>query len=750
MADLRSPLLDSLNEPEDPYFQYVRLQYETALENALGSDGAPTRPLGQREGGSIFRQPSDTQGHVRRPTLGSEALRPDQYTDFDFKPDTGWTDADERQATTLMGNRRQTETPQAESRSFLDLAQGIGGLISDANNDFWQAMFKASAPDATPEDRLNALVQVGLLHVPGANYVRSPGGSFVGMFTGARGARALSEAGQAGEAVASTEARQVPRLIFESIEAASQRGVPDEEIVRQTRQLLAGYTDNIEGAGRISDLFAGVSRGADGQWRLELSDAGMRFTPTLERWFTRDEPLVSTIGKSFKLSDVVDHPALFEMYPHLRDMNINIRSTASARRDAILGEGRYGGKAGPGGVILWADTPQMARRILTHELQHMIQVGEGFGLGARYINIFGAGAGVDEAIYMEHSALGRMLQGDDQLNLYTRGLIRMHTPPGVPVEQVERLFLEQINATAHRRFSDFDLSSGAVVTPPNFTTLEEAAKYMREHRELFNFDVLKEIGANIDKELYGRTAGEVEARLAHARMDMSAEERRATSFEDTPGAKYVGLDDQIARAPLQTTTSEMAGGGSRPPGVPRNDAVKIDKAYNPTPEEIASAISMGFRPPHNPVTPWNVREMLDELGLEIHSQRVTGDGTIYITFRDPRGRSLDIAAMPRIRIPRIGTMHTGHVDVREQGMLFDTTWDNPGIPESARLTGARGARTQTVASHRLDENGRAYADIDVLREALMKRFRPDMLPEEAATLPSHITPDPRQGELPLR
>ncbi|OGS70745.1 MAG: hypothetical protein A3F91_09540 [Flavobacteria bacterium RIFCSPLOWO2_12_FULL_35_11] len=85
------------------------------------------------------------------------------------------------------------------------------------------------------------------------------------------------------------------------------------------------------------------------------------------------------LSASCRLYDAVDSPALFENYPEFKDIDISVNISSAGR----------GMKSGSFDVAnnrieVFADSNRDAMLVLLHELQHAIQVREGFALGASY------------------------------------------------------------------------------------------------------------------------------------------------------------------------------------------------------------------------------------------------------------------------------------------------------------------------------------------------------------------------------
>lgn len=118
----------------------------------------------------------------------------------------------------------------------------------------------------------------------------------------------------------------------------------------------AGYSP-----GLVKEL-TGLERGAEGMWRKEISDAGSK--------------LIKGDEGVHKLGEILDHPALYEMYPEAKDIGVSINS--SLRKGST--QGRYSPVHKSIEVASNLNNEEK-KESLIHEVQHWIQDKEGFSLG---------------------------------------------------------------------------------------------------------------------------------------------------------------------------------------------------------------------------------------------------------------------------------------------------------------------------------------------------------------------------------
>lgn len=133
----------------------------------------------------------------------------------------------------------------------------------------------------------------------------------------------------------------------------------------------------LEAAGAVSSpagttrAKTGWFRGVDNKWRFEVDDLPMRFKQG-------HEPLDLEEGREYRLGDVIDHPELFKQYPALEDIKVQVLDTEGAG-------GYWDWRSNL--IAISKDTPKNDNYyldILIHEIQHAIQLWEGFADGAAF------------------------------------------------------------------------------------------------------------------------------------------------------------------------------------------------------------------------------------------------------------------------------------------------------------------------------------------------------------------------------
>lgn len=262
-------------------------------------------------------------------------------------------------------------------------------------------------------------------------------------------------------------------------------------------------------------IATGWEKGADGKWRNEIPDARQKEGTSLE-----EKGLVTYVG------DAIDAPELFQSYPTLADLIITLDNSHSAgsyaedEQTIYLNKG-YNTKTTDGKTVL---TPE-GRRTLIHELQHAVQAIEGFARGGseaaieKQYYLDTAKKSVEKAIFAWHisrknSATKLMRVGKDRVTHF--------------VENFDTTQLNEDDRNAFAKMLDY---LKGIDEEEYRTFVRSAATVVRNAKKA------GETG-------YRNLAGEVEARNAETRSNVSPEARRMrpiSSSESVPRA------DQIVR-----------------------------------------------------------------------------------------------------------------------------------------------------------------------------------------------------------
>lgn len=350
----------------------------------------------------------------------------------------------------------------------------------------------------------------------------------------------------------------------------------------------------------------GWFRGADGKWRFEIDDSGMRYSsrgdlnygdPDYWRYrelrdkLERDmlgigseavteaeraeyeelapryrdfylQPGVRGDGSATatRLSDYIQHDELFEQYPQLRDARLVFED---------MEDGKQGSYNPDTNTITLSESLQNSERddALVHEIQHAIQEAEGFARGAspQYWarREYESGDLVGERLRREHDNLFRSLSQEEQ-NQFTR------------YRELDR----ELNRTMFAELGT-----------------EEAADYERYeaeqdalYAELYSnewFRKLLDLERRMDdipgeyRAMYTNTSGEIEARDAEARRKLTVDERRAappdlgnedTIFAQSGAGVQASIDYDTDNRPYVTVEEDILD------GVPERDWARTVKA----------------------------------------------------------------------------------------------------------------------------------------------------------------------------
>ena len=270
-------------------------------------------------------------------------------------------------------------------------------------------------------------------------------------------------------------------------------------------------TNEKENARRIR-LATGWERGADGKWRYEIEDLKL-----IEGWEVKADRVTGV-----KLSSVIDAKSLFDAYPELADVYVS--------REKLSGEkGSYDPIMDV--ITISSDILVGADSVLTHEIQHAIQDIEGFAKGGN---------------------LQSVKTRKDELKADARRLYEMmfETPEwGEYVRLTDRWF-DHDDTSVEPRIDEINESGVLNAIRQEQERLRKKYGYDANVGKILNqpyamdADIWNRLPEDFDDrhDAYRRLGGEVEARNAQSRMNMTAEQRRATLLSET---EDVEREDQI-------------------------------------------------------------------------------------------------------------------------------------------------------------------------------------------------------------
>jgi hypothetical protein len=239
----------------------------------------------------------------------------------------------------------------------------------------------------------------------------------------------------------------------------------------------------------------GWFEGEDGRWRFEIDDSQAQFAP-VENWLDEAE------SGGVPLQRVLNHPGLFAAYPEIGQVTVvvNPQRTAGGFFAGQPGRGFTGAQIEIGDPTTYAEGNAMD--VLMHEVQHAIQLREGFATG-----------GSPEAMRAEKD---QALE-DRKYWSSVAALRREADRLGGDYQQAVQDYIDVYEETpTEQQVEDARWAPSAEALDQRVAEAET---------------VMREIG-NPDL-TYERLAGEVEARNTEARRGMTADERRAASPEQT-------------------------------------------------------------------------------------------------------------------------------------------------------------------------------------------------------------------------
>ncbi len=316
--------------------------------------------------------------------------------------------------------------------------------------------------------------------------------------------------------------------------------------------------DNPEQVRQATGWFMGV----DGRWRFEIDDSDARFkgydaeTDTEEVTTTNPEAFMDWIEeatareKGIPLSQALHHPALFAAYPELAGVRLKVDPTRTAGGyfASMPGRGLSGSIIVIGDPYGYSSEVVKPIDVLMHEVQHAIQMREGFAPGGSpdILRAEKDQAKADLKYWGSVSALRR--QADSYDGDYARAR-----------QELEDIFEEE--------YTDQQVLEAQQA---------ESAEALANRAEAAE-QVMREIGNPVST--YNRLAGEIEARNTEARREMTAAERLVASPEQT-------ADIPADRAVIRWNGTEMV---SPTVNAQAGGQTTLNQAANP---ELARAMAM--------------------------------------------------------------------------------------------------------------------------------------------------------------
>lgn len=156
---------------------------------------------------------------------------------------------------------------------------------------------------------------------------------------------------------------------------ASAADKAEERTARMDNLYVARKMEEEKKDAKAIKMATGWERGADGKWRYEIPDAKIKDTMDVGGGQIVKRYEDDMLWNGGKLSEVIDAPELFKVYPQLK----NVRIETDAIMNDMPSNGEYNSKTNT--ITIHADELKYMNGILNHEIQHVIQDIEGFAKG---------------------------------------------------------------------------------------------------------------------------------------------------------------------------------------------------------------------------------------------------------------------------------------------------------------------------------------------------------------------------------
>lgn len=257
--------------------------------------------------------------------------------------------------------------------------------------------------------------------------------------------------------------------------------------------------------------------GGDGKWRFEISDKDMKI----------DEKLVKKAGV-YNLKDIIEHKELFKMYPFLENIEVT-----------VMDFGR-GSEKNAAGIDPVAMTMQINTRSdfdlrisMAHEIQHLIQVYEGFVQGS-VPNAFES--------YKKDKAKQRdkIIDGLVKTELSKQG----YNDDDFTALAVREAIKDNDVNSYNKKVSDIGDNWGI---PKN--VIDDISMLVNQSKEIADFDK-KHPDYKDDYEFYIHSGGEVESFVTGESVDLTMEQRLSNTMTERENF-YISQLGQLERGKIR-------------------------------------------------------------------------------------------------------------------------------------------------------------------------------------------------------
>ena len=346
------------------------------------------------------------------------------------------------------------------------------------------------------------------------------------------------------------ELRHIERLYRKGIAEAKSRTEQENE---ETEYSFVGENaetadrNMLETAKRMRDAGAdneeirqatGWFRGADGKWRFEIDDSGVKVKDDLHTYGT--------------LKEVIDAPELFKAYPYMKDIFVSFENLNGMN-------GHYSPTLDSIGIDKKLQNDKEGlKKTLVHEIQHAIQREEGFtgGSNPKYWQ-HRIDNGFDSRTEESKNKLRELQQKYDK--------VQSESPEFVAdMEQ-----LEQLTPNKPRGKVNWETLEQIEPDPPEWVKYDAERERLEQKyggKKVFEFhDIASNLKrARADKgrtaeDLYMNTAGEIEARDVQKRQNYTPEQRKQeepnTGNADTVFAEE-GVQLSASSKPIEKQINE--------------------------------------------------------------------------------------------------------------------------------------------------------------------------------------------------
>jgi len=339
-----------------------------------------------------------------------------------------------------------------------------------------------------------------------------------------------SDPNRPGGVIEDVKAKSLPEGVW-FMYAGEKARTADHAALAQAKSMIDSGTDP-----EIVRQETGWFKGMDGKWRFEIDDSNAQYYRAGDARFSRmhadyarhqtllnkmlngqispeehaelrdlDEIWGRERGRlnervdrgNATLDEILDHEALFEAYPELRNVKVRFGNMSDGAR------GEYDYKTNT--IKLSSDLRDAPEDTLLHEIQHAVQEGEGFARGAS-----------EDYWKQQRAEIDEILAGArNNLNLWLNDI-------GYK-EQLQKSIDEVVKKkkSLDQHWKDMEAFKANSKYARQIAASEaEIAEYVRQRKEI--------TGGLTAYEQYLNTAGEIEARDTAARRSLSSEQRKNT------------------------------------------------------------------------------------------------------------------------------------------------------------------------------------------------------------------------------